>query len=34
VPWDAVAGAELARDYKPKAIVYPSAAGAFDLAPE
>jgi 2-haloacid dehalogenase len=32
--WDAVLGAELARDYKPKAIVYQSAAAAFDLAPE
>lgn len=32
-PWDAITGAELARDYKPKAIVYRSAADAFDLAP-
>ena len=31
--WDAITGAELARDYKPKAIVYLSAAGAFDCAP-
>jgi 2-haloacid dehalogenase len=31
-PWDAVLGAELARDYKPKAIVYQSAASAFDCA--
>lgn len=32
--WDAILGAEVARDYKPKAIVYLSAAHAFDLAPE
>jgi 2-haloacid dehalogenase len=32
-PWDAIVGAELARDYKPKAIVYQSAAAAFDCAP-
>lgn len=32
-PWDAVTGAELARDYKPKPVVYLSAADAFDLAP-
>lgn len=32
-PWDAITGAELARDYKPKAIVYRSAADAFDLTP-
>jgi len=32
--WDAILGAEVARDYKPKAIVYLSAAEAFDLAPE
>ena len=31
--WDAITGAELARDYKPKAIVYLSAAEAFDCAP-
>ena len=31
--WDAIAGAELARDYKPKAIVYQCAADAFDCAP-
>lgn len=31
--WDAILGAELARDYKPKPIVYRSAAEAFDLAP-
>ncbi|MBE2258672.1 MAG: haloacid dehalogenase type II [Rhodobacteraceae bacterium] len=33
LPWDAILGAELARDYKPKAIVYLAAADAFDLAP-
>ena len=32
--WDAIVGAELARDYKPKPIVYLSAAAAFDCAPE
>jgi len=31
--WDAILGAELARDYKPKAIVYLSAAAALDCAP-
>jgi 2-haloacid dehalogenase len=31
--WDAILGAELARDYKPKAAVYLSAAAAFDCAP-
>ena len=31
--WDAVLGAELARDYKPKPVVYLSAAAAFDLDP-
>jgi 2-haloacid dehalogenase len=31
--WDAIAGAELARDYKPKAVVYLTAASAFDCAP-
>jgi len=31
--WDAIAGAELARDYKPKPIVYLTAAAAFDCAP-
>jgi 2-haloacid dehalogenase len=31
--WDAVLGAEFARDYKPKAVVYQSAADAFDCAP-
>ena len=32
--WDAILGAELARDYKPKPIVYTSAAAAFDCDPE
>jgi 2-haloacid dehalogenase len=31
--WDAIAGAELARDYKPKPIVYLSAVAAFDCEP-
>lgn len=33
-PWDAILGAEVARDYKPNAAVYLAAAEAFDLAPE
>jgi 2-haloacid dehalogenase len=33
-PWDAIVGAELARDYKPKPSVYLSAAGAFDCRPD
>ena len=33
-PWDAILGAEVARDYKPKPVVYLSAAAAFDCAPE
>ena len=32
-PWDAILGAEVARDYKPKPAVYRSAADAFDLQP-
>ena len=32
--WDAILGAEIARDYKPKPVVYLSAAAAFDCAPE
>ena len=32
--WDAILGAEIARDYKPKPIVYLSAAAAFDSKPE
>ena len=31
--WDAIVGAELARDYKPKPVVYLSAAAAFDCEP-
>jgi 2-haloacid dehalogenase len=31
--WDAILGAEVARDYKPKAAVYRAAADAFDCAP-
>jgi 2-haloacid dehalogenase len=33
LPWDAVLGAEIAHDYKPKPVVYLSACAAFDLAP-
>ena len=33
-PWDAILGAEVARDYKPKPVVYRTAAEAFGLAPE
>ena len=32
-PWDAIAGAELAGDYKPKPVVYLCAVAAFDCAP-
>jgi 2-haloacid dehalogenase len=32
--WDAVLGAEIAGDYKPKPQVYESACAAFDLPPE
>jgi 2-haloacid dehalogenase len=32
-PWDAILGADLARDYKPKAVVYLAAVEAFDLKP-
>ncbi len=32
--WDAILGAEVARDYKPKPAVYLSAVSAFDLRPE
>jgi len=31
--WDAIVGAEFARDYKPKPIVYLSSAAAFDCKP-
>jgi 2-haloacid dehalogenase len=34
LPWDAILGAEFARDYKPKPVVYLSAAAAFDCRPE
>lgn len=33
-PWDAILGAEIAGDYKPKPRVYLSACEAFDLPPE
>ena len=33
LPWDAILGAEIARDYKPKPRVYLAAADAFNLAP-
>ena len=33
LPWDAILGAEIAGDYKPKPRVYLAAAGALDLAP-
>ena len=33
LPWDAVLGAEIAGDYKPKPGVYLSSARALDLAP-
>ncbi len=32
--WDAILGAEVARDYKPKPAVYLAAADAFDLPPD
>jgi 2-haloacid dehalogenase len=32
--WDAILGAEVARDYKPKPVVYLSSAAAFDCAPQ
>ena len=32
-PWDAILGAEIARDYKPKPSVYLASAQAFDCAP-
>jgi len=32
--WDAILGAEVAGDYKPKPRVYLAACAAFDLAPE
>jgi 2-haloacid dehalogenase len=33
MPWDAILGAEIAGDYKPKPRVYLAAAAALDLAP-
>jgi len=33
-PWDAILGAEIAGDYKPKPRVYLAAAEAFDLPPD
>jgi 2-haloacid dehalogenase len=32
-PWDAILGAEIAGDYKPKPRVYEAACAAFDLPP-
>ena len=34
LPWDAILGAELARDYKPQPVVYRCAVDAFDLQPD
>lgn len=34
LPWDAILGAEVAGDYKPKPQVYLAACAAFDLPPE
>jgi 2-haloacid dehalogenase len=33
-PWDAILGADIARDFKPKPRVYLAAAEAFDIAPQ
>ena len=33
-PWDAILGADIARDFKPKPGVYLAAAEAFDLKPQ
>lgn len=33
-PWDAILGAEIAQDFKPKPQVYLAACDAFDLAPQ
>jgi 2-haloacid dehalogenase len=33
IPWDAILGSEVARDFKPKPVVYLTACEAFDLAP-
>jgi len=32
--WDAILGADIARDYKPKPVVYEAACAAFGLPPE
>ena len=34
MPWDAILGAEIAGDFKPKPRVYLASAAAFDLAPD
>ena len=34
LPWDAILGAKIAGDYKPKPQVYLASAAAFDLAPD
>ena len=34
LPWDAILGAEIAGDYKPKPHVYLAACEAFDLKPD
>ncbi|HEX3938955.1 MAG TPA: haloacid dehalogenase type II [Xanthobacteraceae bacterium] len=34
LPWDAILGAEVAGDYKPKPKVYLASAAAFDLTPD
>jgi 2-haloacid dehalogenase len=34
LPWDAILGAEIAGDYKPKPRVYEAACAAFDLPPD
>lgn len=34
MPWDAILGAEIARDYKPELIVYQASAEALNLRPE
>lgn len=34
LPWDCILGAEIAKDYKPKATVYTASAAALRLAPQ
>ena len=34
LPWDAIVGADIGRDYKPNAAVYRASAAALGLAPE